>query len=380
MLEFFRAKHFLKKNKGVGQLFWNRPANSSLAWVCAILVLAEGFFGLHFDFEVYYSAVNAYFSGGWTAVYDPFAETPFKYHPLTVWLFVPLGVLPLGLAAWLWAGLNGWFTYQACRRFQVVFGAANWMPVLALICVAHAWSWQIKFGNVTCLMLWLFSLFATAEFPRKQQLASIFLLLLKPFWLVLAPVYVIERAWRGLAWVIVGVLAASALVYFSGLEQGNLAYSLWEKTLSDPTNAHNYPKNDNQCLFASLYGYAQPLGGALFWIWAAMSGAYFAFVWWFSPPNLAIRAISVLPPMLFAGPLSWIHHQILLIPIFIYLLAQKRYTTVVLAALLFTGTSEALVGRDLFQVLSQWRIPVLGFWVLSYGILPLGYSKQDRAN
>lgn len=354
------------------------PGNKPLFALCAIIALAMFLGGQHADFLVYHTAVEQYLGGGWQAVYDPKAMTPFKYHPFTVWLFLPFGVLPAGLAAAMWAIANGWFSYAAARRFQVYVGTPDWVPALALVCVGHAWSWQIKFGNVTALMLWLFALFAMSQHAKFRTISAALLILLKPFWVLLLPVFVLQKQWRSFLATIGLVLAGSMLVWLLHPESGAQAYELWQKTLADPTNAHNYPKNDNQCLYAGLFGLEVLSAADKFWFWAAISGAvYMLALLPLRKKGHVALAVSVLPPMLFAGPLTWIHHQILLIPVFILLLAEKRYWVAGLAALLLTGTGEAFTGRSLFVELHQQRVPVLGYLVLMLGVWQYGRQKAN---
>ncbi len=342
--------------------------NKALFALCVLLGFGEWLFGLHSDFLVYFAAVNDYFEAGWFKVYDPSALTPFKYHPLTIWLFIPLGLLPWNIAVACWAGLNAFFTYQASVRFQQYFKAAYWVPIVALICVGHAWSWQIKFGNITCLMLWLFSIFALSNSALKISISAAVLILLKPFWLVLLPIFVLEKQWESLKTTLLLVILGSAAICIFGFDSGILAYELWLKTLSDPTNAHNYLKNDNQCFYASLYSIDAIGRTAKIGIWALVSGVYFVHALWFGRSNHALIALAVLAPMLYVGPLSWIHHQILLVPVLIMLLSYRQFWLVGIAALLFTGTGEAFMGRELFIAIHQFRIPALGFLVLSLGL------------
>lgn len=330
--------------------------------------LAEWVFGRHSDFLVYFEAVNDYFEAGWMKVYDPSALTPFKYHPLTIWLFAPLGLLPWKIATACWATLNAFFTYQACARFQQYFKTANWVPIVALICVGHALSWQIKFGNITCLMLWLFSIFALSKSNLKIAISAALLILLKPFWLVLLPVFVLEKQWKTIAITISFVVLGCVALFVFGLDNGMLAFELWFKTLADPTNAHNYPKNDNQCFYASLYPITTIGQAAKIGVWTLVSCVYLGSALWYGRSSHLLLALAVLAPMLFVGPLSWIHHQILLVPVLMLLLSNRHFWHVGIAALLFTGTAEAFMGREIFTAIYQFRIPTLGFLVLSLGL------------
>jgi len=358
-------------NIGLGQDGFNNMLvlrNKALFTLCVLLGLGEWLFGLHSDFLVYFAAANDYFEGGWFKVYDPIALMPFKYHPLTIWLFVPFGLLPWNIAIACWAALNAFFTYQASVRFQQYFKTAAWVPIVALICVGHAWSWQIKFGNITCLMLWLFSIFALSKSALKIAISAAVLILLKPFWLVLLPIFVLEKQWESLKITLLLVILGSAAICIFGFDSGILAYELWLKTLSDPTNAHNYLKNDNQCFYASLYSIDSIGRIAKIGIWTLVSGVYLAHALWFGRSNQALLALAVLSPMLFVGPLSWIHHQILLVPVLIMMLSYRQFWLVGIATLLFTGTGEVFIGRDLFIAIHQFRVPALGFLIVSLGV------------
>ena len=352
-------------------------SNRLLLLLCAVLALAEVFAGLHLDFEVYFLAVTNYFEGGWLKVYDPKAMTPFKYHPFTIWFFAPLRLFTWQGGIVLWGVLNAYFTYDSARRFQHFFKAADWMPVVAMLCVAHAWTWQIKFGNITCMMLWFFTLFATNPGIREKAGSAALLMVLKPFWAVLLPLLLWGKAWKTLGYAMLFLILACISIFFLGFDQGKMAYELWKQTLADPTNAHNYLKNDNQCAFASCYSLQSILGQKSTWLWVLISGVYFGHALWTSGSNFTLRALAILPPMLFIGPLSWIHHQILLIPVFIFLLSRRQFWIVGIAAFCFTGTSEAFMGRDFFVDIHQSRIPALGFLVLSLGLYQAQISSSE---
>lgn len=343
-----------------------------LALVCAIALAA----GDAEDFLVYYDAGARFLSGGWSGVYEGDALTPFKYHPIFLLLSLPFSLLPWVVAKFLWAGLNGFWVWDSARRFEDSFSLTQKQLLIAFVFVVHALSWQFKFANVTFLLLWLLAL-ALSRKPAVSGSSSAVMILLKPFWSPLLLLAVLAQKYRTLA-VMIGVMAGlSVLPLLAG---GTSVYAGWFDTLADPTHAHNYPKNDNQGLFAITYRNRAVLGNLTGWIWFA--GSSMAGIVWIVTvlsirrDRFALGLLAMVPFILWAAPLSWIHHQIWLWPVMAVCLKKPNWLLLVAIWLLLNGTGDLFWSREWFTRIYQWGLPALAFPLTQ--LLFLQYVRQTR--
>ena len=334
----------------------------ALALVCAIALVV----GHADDFRVYYDAGARFLSGGWTSVYEVEALTPFKYHPIFLLLSLPFSLLPWVLAKLLWAGLNGFWIWDSIRRFQKVFGVTRKQLLIAFVFVIHALSWQFKFANVTFFILWLMSL-ALSRSPGVVGGSSGVMILLKPFWSPLFLLAVLARRKKTLV-VMLGVVAGLSLVPL--LAGGVSVYSEWFNTLADPAHAHNYPKNDNQGLFAIAYRNRAVLGGLTGWVWfvgSCLSGiAWVHTVLSIKHDRFELGLLAMVPFILWAAPLIWIHHQVWLWPVLAVCLKKPNWYLLVVIWLLLNGTGDLFWPREWSSRMYQWGLPALAFPLTQY--------------
>ncbi|MGW8283923.1 MAG: glycosyltransferase family 87 protein [Gemmatimonadota bacterium] len=328
-----------------------------LALVCSIGLVA----GAAEDFRVYYDAGVRFLSGGWTRVYEGDVLTPFKYHPLFLLLSLPFSVLPWFLAKILWATLNGFWIGDGARRFQRAFGLADRHLLVGFLFVIHALSWQLKFGNVTFLILWLLAL-SVSRRPAIAGGASGLMILLKPFWAPFLLLAVLARRNRTLL-AMLGVICGLSLLPL--LFGGTSAYADWFGTLADATHAHNYPKNDNQGLYAIAFRNRATLGDLTNWMWfvgSCLSGiGWVLTVLSVDEDRFELGALAMVPFILWAAPLSWIHHQIWLWPVFAVVLKKPNWALLAVVWLLLNGTGDLFWSREWFSRLHQWGLPTLAF-------------------
>ena len=343
-----------------------------LALVCAIALAA----GDAEDFLVYYEAGARFLSGGWADVYEDRALTPFKYHPIFLLLSLPLSVLPWVLAKFLWAGLNGFWVWDSARRFEQAFDLTQKQLLIAFVFVIHALSWQFKFANVTFLILWLMAM-ALSHRPVISGGSSAVMILLKPFWSPILLLAVLARRNRTLVAMLGVMIGLSLLAFLLG---GTSVYSGWFETLADPTHGHNYPKNDNQGLFAIAYRNRAALGSLTGWIWfvgSCLSGiAWVVTVLTIKRDRFELGLLAMVPFILWAAPLSWIHHQIWLWPVLAVCLKRPNWVLLVLIWLLLNGTGDLFWSREWFSKIYQWGLPALAFPLTQYVFFE--YVRQSR--
>ncbi len=332
------------------------------------------------DFHVYWAAGRDLRLGGWDTVYQISTLTPFKYHPAFAMLMVPWGLLPFLAAKLLWAVVNGLAILDLQQRWR-----ARWefdVAAIGIGClgVAHALTWEFLFANVTFLMLWLWTVAATSEHPWRQAICYGVLIALKPFWLILVGPWLLARRWGTFGRVLAVLAALSLLPAVLGPHSLAAGYERWFATFTDPLHAHNYPKNDNQTWYALLFRHREALGGTLRPLWVAGSAAVgLLWLWgWRDAIRRPVAAeswwrldLTIIPVMLWAAPLSWIHHQILLWPLMALLWQRGRTNPSaravwVVTFLLTNATAQFVLGRPHAVAAHQWGLPILAFPLLAW--------------
>ncbi len=340
------------------------------------------------DFRIYLEAGRQLLDVGWGGVYDPAALTPFKYHPGFALAFAPWGLLPSIAAHVAWAVFNGLLVFDAQRRWALHWRFDAAALAMGFVGVAHALSWQVQLANVTFVMLWCFTVALTTSRPRIRAAMYGLLLALKPYWLVLLLPWSLGRRWSTALGAALGLVLISLVPALFGVTGAVHAYQLWFATLTGPAESHNFPKLDNQGWYALLSRHGDAVGSALPWIWLA-GCALVAVLWllpWVSqgwsrpaPEDEARLELSVVPVFLWAAPLSWMHHQILLWPLLAWLWMEGRTDRAtrgvwIVSWLLLNGTGRAVAGRAFSRTLLRLGLPIL-----SYPLLGWWGSRRARA-
>jgi alpha-1,2-mannosyltransferase len=328
------------------------------------------------DFRVYYQAGKRFLAGGWTDVYRPSELTPFKYHPLFAMLFAPLALLPWAIAKVSWAVLNGFWIWDAGRRFRASLGLGNGALFLALLFVLPALAWQLKLGNVTLLLLWLMAIVVSTGRPAPSGGAAAVMVLLKPFW---APFILLPAMDSRRRTLVAFMAVAAGLSLLPLLLGGPAAYADWWHTLTDPVHGHNLPKEDNQTLFGLVARNRETLGGLAIPLWfvgSSLSGLlWIATVRSFDRDRFALGMLALVPFILWAAPLSWIHHQMWLWPGLALLLPGSSRIALLAVWLLLTGTGELFFSKEVARSLHQWGLPALAFPLIQ--LLFFAYARTD---
>lgn len=338
------------------------------------------------DFEVYHRAAGTFLESGWAAAYGQGGLTPFKYAPPALVVLAPLGLLPLMAAKLCWAALNGLVVWDLQRR-MISAGVGPVSLAVALLILVHGLSWQMLLGNVTFFMVWGLVVVATTASPGLRGLVTAGLIVLKPFWLALVPVLLVARQWRALKVTAVAVPLLALVPLGGGLGSAIEAYRSWLPTLTDPLHAHNFPKHDNQSWWGLLYRHQQALGPALRPAWLAGSAAFMV-AWlaaiWRSPGNrITLAVLGVAPVVLWAGPLSWFHHQLFLWPLLAVMWHRRDQRGVKVslfgAAAVLLVVTPLVLGRDRAIALELLGVPLVAFALLSMGAALLISSRDGEA-
>ncbi len=335
------------------------------------------------DFRAYWQATRELAVGGWRGVYRT-GELIYKYHPTSLFFFIPMAWLPWVVAKAVWAVINGWTFWDAGRRLAAYWNIRTANVLIALFFVLHGLTWHIKLANVTFVMLWLLVIAATSRRAWVRGASVAVLIIIKPMWLILVPVILLRRDLKGLALTVGALVLLWAVPFLGGLEAGKAAYAWWFEMLADPFYDFEFGKNDNQSVWGALWRHQGMLSiplvaayaiasAAMFLPWVAQTG------WIRTQRAAALASFTAMPIMLWMWFLGWMHHQLLLLPLFALLwdVRARRPVLValVLAWILLNGTGELFLGRAAFVWVHQAGFPILAFPLLLWASRELDRSS-----
>jgi hypothetical protein len=331
------------------------------------------------DFRVYWTAGRDLYSGRWDTVYRVTTLVPYKYHPAFAFFFAPLGALPFPAARIAWALLNGAALLDMQHRWHRCWHVDAAAIGAGFLGLALALTWQLELANVTFLMLWLWTVAATSHDSWGQALCYALLIALKPFWLALVVPWLLGRRAGLIGRVVLVIIVLSLLPGLLGPGGLQTAYARWFATFADPLHQHNFPKLDNQSWYALLFRHRESLAGRLPLLWLAGSGGVGLLWFWpwrrawrspVSPDSAWALELSMIPVMLWAAPLSWIHHQLLLWPLLALMWQAGRSDRSSRLAwagvwVLLNGTGQLFLGRAASMAITRAGVPILAFPLLA---------------
>jgi hypothetical protein len=330
------------------------------------------------DARVYWRAAAMLLNDGWASVYQVQHHVPFKYHPAFAMIFAPLGLLTPRNAVIAWAVLNGVLVFDLQRRWRRSWNLDAIDIAVGFLCISHAVAWQCDFGNVTFAMLWLWTVALTSRRLWVQGFCYALLIALKPWWGALLVPWMLCRR-RDLAAPVTASLVGLSLAPLSfGVGSFTTVYQRWYETFMVPIHNRNFPKPDNQTWYGWIFR-QRDIAVDERVLWWVIGCAVVGVVWlWFwrrhireplEPDRQWLIELSVVPFMLWAAPLSWIHHQILLWPL-LALVAQcsrrewSARGVLLICAVLFSVINTRLLGNATALPLLRAGWPMLGFIVV----------------
>jgi hypothetical protein len=218
---------------------------------------------------------------------------------------------------------------------------------------------------------------AISRKPTVSGGAGAVMILLKPFWSPLLLLAVLARKQKTLVVMLCVMVGLSLVPLLLG---GTSVYAWWFETLADPTHAHNYPKTDNQGLFGITYRNRAVLGSLTGWIWfvgSCLSGiAWIVTVLSLKRDPFELGLLAMVPFILWAAPLSWIHHQIWLWPVLAVCLKKPNWILLVVIWLLLNGTGGLFWPREWSARLYEWGLPALAFPLTQF--LFFEYTRRSQ--
>lgn len=328
--------------------------------------------GRNLDFSVYYKAVQDLLYYGWNRVYDPVWLVPFKYHPFSVFLFVPFSIFGFTAGKILWGIFNGLLVFHTLWMLYSNYRTKISTVLIALFILAHPLSDLLKVANVTFMMMWLLTVLVFSRNNFVKALCLSLLVILKPFWLLVPVLYILSKEYR----VALYFLLLMTVFTLIPLLFGSSMYEQWFLTLTHPVHSHNYPKTDNQCIYALLYRHHDLLFQYLNYWWMLASGIFFV-IWYYIRFGLSFPFIrsklttedifSSVLVILWVGPLSWFQNYILLFPlVVIFFERQQKNKMLLWTTLWIVITGISLLPREVKNPMYMAGVPLLFLIVMLY--------------
>ena len=318
---------------------------------------------LGYDFRAYWEAAARVLHGQplydlGTAVAGPYGE--FLYPPPFALAVLPLGLLPVGVATWVWlAVLLGAFALGTA--LLPTTRTVRWAVVL-LAGLSWPFVYGMKLGQVGTVLYLLFALgWRWLDRPAAVGLAGSVGALVKVQPGVLLAWALLTRRWAALAIGAV-VLAGAALAATLALGPGAWAdFATLLGRVSDPiTTPHNFTVG------AAAYQAGVPRDAASL-LQAASTAVAAAVVVAAAlrlPADASYMAAVVASQLL--SPILWDHYAMLLLVPVAWLLSRRQWW----AVLIPLATSVVLVGA-----ISPTVYPAV-FWATLVGVLAAGWRER----
>lgn len=283
------------------------------------------------DIDVYREGAKAFLAGDnlYTRSYQVGGiELPFTYPPLAAILFIPLALVPYGLALVSWSLLSAvllwWCLAIVLRHLLPALAAADhrvlavWLLPLGL--VAEPVRETLAFGQINIILMTLVladTLTRRPRLPRGVLIGLAAAIKLTPAVFIL--VFLVQRQWRHAATTfLAGVGFTLAAAAFS--LENSLTY--WLSTLRDTGRIGNEAYASNQSVRGLLARLVEPGEQAPGLVWLVMvviclgliiaAMARVASAGDNGPLGVVLLASTV---ALLCSPVSWSHHWVWLVPL-----------------------------------------------------------------
>ena len=276
------------------------------------------------DFSVYYESGRSLMQTnqvyGISNLY-----TGLGYPPNILLLFLPFALLPYGIAQAIWI-LVSFALFLACivLTLRLVFGRVH-IQTVAFVFSLSFLSFPTKFtlgmGQINFLALWLLLVGISLINSTKQTAAGFvigLLYIVKPHLLLFLPVLFLVRQWKA-GWIAAGTFTASVVMF--GVLFGWEHFAIYAREVVPQLLVYQgreiYYNQGIGAGFARIFPLEfATVATGVFSI--GLLGYGYWLLWW---RRLSVFAATVLflPIFLLVEPLSWQHHYVFLLPVFVYL-------------------------------------------------------------
>ena len=291
------------------------------------------------DFSVFYSAAKGLIAQ--QNIYTLPMYTGLGYPPFTLLPFLPIAFVPYALAQTLWTvvsfGLLLLCSYMSLKLTKKNVSFLEFALVSSLAFLAFPSKFTLGMGQINFLALTLL-LGSILLWQKKKYfysgIALGILLMVKPHFFFLLPVYVIAGQWVA-SMVGIGVVTMAAVV--TGILFGWQNYMYYLHVTVPPLAVFSGRDIYYNQSFGSMLARLLPLRLASeLTLWGSMLLVVAAlwFIWW--KRLRLLEAIMVfIPIFLMVEPLSWQHHYVFLLPVYVWAVWKTKKKYLLLISYLF---------------------------------------------
>lgn len=271
------------------------------------------------DLDVYRSAGESLLQG--RPLYEYLTPVPqllpFTYPPFSAVVAIPLAVLGMQLANWLWTlgtlAVLGWLVMVSFRPLVRRFSPTYRPFVVVAMLIAMAYTLPVRdcfhFGQVGIFLAALCLLdcaLPKTRWPRGMMIGFASAIKLVPgVFIVYLWLTGRRRAAAVAACWFVGLSAASAIA----MPQASLTY--WTRTIFDSSRLGNNAGTSNQSIRGVFLRALPGSGGTALWIVCSIAVLILGFRWARSASlrGLEVRGVAIVGLVsVLVSPVSWIHH------------------------------------------------------------------------
>jgi hypothetical protein len=204
---------------------------------------------------------------------EEWMDVGFWYPPMTMFLFLPLGLFDISKAYLMWQMLNLVLCfgcmYGLWRSFLEEQGISGFLLIAELLLLLTPAHTTFRFGQTNFLILFLFLLFWHNRSEAWSGAFLAFCAVAKPYMALLYLYLLITRKWRLLA---VAILTMLILVFLSSVIFGPDVFAVFLNNPAPNVPDYYYTEGVNQSLLATILrttGYQEgdgsPLSNPFFW-------------------------------------------------------------------------------------------------------------------
>lgn len=303
------------------------------------------------DFSVFYqSAVNLLHHKNLYT--DQRLYTGFGYPPYTALLFIPLTYLPYQIAQGIWIVTNTiLLALCACLSLKLIYNnisLTHFLLIYSLMWLSFPTKFTFGMGQVNILALFIMLLALVEGQVGKKVTEGIYLgllFILKPHFLIFLPIYMIRKRWKTLS-------LSLGLLFITGLGAGLLFgwgqfYTYVTRTVPELLVFQGREIYYNQGIGAFL-SRVQPIYLASMETTIAsilfVAGSFWLI--WKNQIPIKSAVIGFIPVFLLIEPLSWQHHYVFLLPVFVALVRELKGHNL---GILVLGMSYLLISINIKQ-------------------------------
>ncbi len=311
-----------------------------LVFVHALISLSKISTTLAPDFSVFYEAARGLITQ--KNIYTLPMYTGFGYPPFTLLPFIPLLIFPYKVAQVIWVVLSfTLFLYAISLSGQVIGKKATLLAyclIFSFAFLAFPTKFTLGMGqvNIVALTFFLGSILANQKkLTVKSGILLGLTLIIKPHLFLFMPIYLLAKKWKQ-----VGIASLIVLlgVCITGVFFGWGLYEFYFRVTVPPLMAFAGRELYYNQSLGSFFSRLLPISTAALFTSAISLILVITAYWvmWKRKMSLATSVLFFTPIFLLVEPLSWQHHYVFLLPVFVYLFDRHKKDSVRLGILVIS--------------------------------------------